>query len=33
MKDVVNAISNIEINLDGQQLSKGVRLADSFRRG
>jgi len=32
MQDVINAISNIAINLDGRQLSAGIRVADSFRR-
>ena len=31
MKDVIAAISNIEINLDGKKVSSGVRIADSFR--
>jgi len=32
MADVIAAISNIEIQLDGKKVSAGVRVADSFRR-
>ena len=33
MADVITAISNISINLDGKELSATIRTADSFRRG
>ena len=33
MSDVVTAISNIEITLDGKKVGKGVRVAESFGRG
>ena len=32
MQDVINAISNIEINLDGKKVSNGVRVAGSFTK-
>jgi hypothetical protein len=33
MADVIDAISNIEITLDGKKVGKGVRVAESFGRG
>ena len=33
MKDVVTAISNITIEMDGQKVGATIRLADTFRRG
>jgi hypothetical protein len=33
MQQVIDAISNISINMDGKELSATIRTADSFRRG
>jgi len=33
MQQVIDAISNITINMDGKELSATIRTADSFRRG